>query len=61
MPEMRYYTVRQEREVRVTATSAINAARIADAAFEGDGDVPIALGRALTEVRVRDIDVREDI
>jgi len=34
MPEIRRYTVRQEREVVVVANSAVEAAQIANSAFE---------------------------
>lgn len=34
MPEMRYYVVKQTREVKVTANSAADAAQIAGYAFE---------------------------
>lgn len=33
MPQIRYYVVKQEREVKVTASSPEDAARIATAAF----------------------------
>lgn len=61
MPEIRYYTVTQEREVKVWAESPIEAAQLANAAFQNEikkGDV------AETHIRgpVRDMDlvVRED-
>lgn len=69
MPEVRYYTVTQEREVKVMANSAIDAARIADAAFNGQtepvhherlGILPDIWGHPTTPVRVRDIVTRED-
>jgi len=64
MPELRYYTVTQEREVKVSAESAIDAARIAELAFTDgeDGDLMVLElpGRALTPIRTRNIVVRED-
>ena len=62
MPEIRYYTVTQEREVKVWANSPIEAAQIADAAFndrivEGDQS---AAPHIRSPVRERSIDVRED-
>lgn len=66
MPEVRYYTVTQEREVKVSANSAIDAARIANAAFESAKDenpkssLAGVWGNITTNIRVRDIVVRED-
>ncbi len=67
MPDKRYYTVIQEREVKVVANSAIDAALIADDAFEcrpNDDSTKIKLydvwGNATTDVRTRDLIVRED-
>lgn len=62
MPEIRYYTVTQEREVKVWANSPIEAAQVADAAFndriqEGDQS---AAPHIRSPVRERSIDVRED-
>lgn len=62
MPEIRYYTVTQEREVKVSASSPIEAAQIGDAAFSGrieEGDQSVA-PHILNPVRERSIDVRED-
>lgn len=38
MPQIRHYIVRQTREVKVDANSAVDAARIADAAFSHGQD-----------------------
>jgi hypothetical protein len=71
MSEVRYYTVTQEREVKVTACSAVSAAMIGEDAFnlcstcqtektttkEKLYDV---WGNATTPVRTRDLVVRED-
>lgn len=58
MPAIRYYTVTQEREIKVSATSLIEAAQFADAVFkEQTTTVPANL---LTEIRERDLVVRED-
>jgi hypothetical protein len=35
VPELQYFTVTQEREVKVAATSPINAAALADRVFSG--------------------------
>lgn len=61
MPETRYYTVRQEREVKVWANSPVDAAVVADAAFSGgERTNPNASGEATSPVRERDLEVRED-
>ncbi len=60
MPEICYYTVTQEREVKVTATSPTDAVRIADYKFR---DVPHPVdvaGYVLSDIRIRDISARED-
>lgn len=61
MPEIRYYTVTQERQVKVSANSPVDAARIADAVFHDQtidtAEVPAQL---LTPIRDRDLVVRED-
>lgn len=59
MPEIRYYTVTQEREVKVWANSPVDAAVIADGKFNGYTPSQIE-GAATTEIRTRDIVVRED-
>lgn len=61
MPEIRYYTVTQEREVKVSAKDPLEAAELAHAAFRGDiekGD--IAKVNVLKPVRERSLEVRED-
>lgn len=60
MPEIRYYTVTEEREVKVCATSPIDAARLADADFHGVRITDDVEGATTTPIRVRDITVRED-
>lgn len=61
MPEIRYYTVTQEREVRVSASSPLEAAQLATAAFAGEIQTDdIAKINVITPVRERSIDVRED-
>jgi hypothetical protein len=63
MPEIRYYTATQEREVKIWASSPGEAAQIADAIFnddkteEPDQD---ALSRIRSPIRERSLDVRED-
>ena len=61
MPEVRYYTVTQEREVKVWANKPFEAAQIADAAFKGEiqnGD--LAETHITRPVRDRDLLIRED-
>lgn len=61
MPAIRYYTVTQEREVKVSASSTIDAARIADAIFKGEIDRDdLPEGHLIKEIRDRDLVVRED-
>ena len=61
MAETRYYTVTQEREVKVAADSAINAAQLATVVFEGGPPVdPESQAYTTTNVRIRDIVARED-
>lgn len=70
MPQMRYFTVTQEREVKVAALSAVDAGRIAYAAFEHgqDSEAGVAKGKApegvsgntAAEIRVTSLWVRED-
>ena len=59
MPEIRYYTVTEEREVKVWANNPIHAARIGDAHFRGAKVIAVP-GATTTPIRVRDIVVRED-
>lgn len=68
MPEMHYYLVQQEREVKVTANSAADAIRIADAAFtngqnsdNGVVDGPQGVwGNTRNKVKITSISARED-
>ena len=61
MPELRYYTVTQEREVKVSANSPIEAAQIAAAAFKDEIDEDgLAVTHITHPVRDRDLVVRED-
>jgi hypothetical protein len=59
MPEIRYYTVSQEREVKVWANSPIDAAQIADGEFSGYKPSQVE-GGVTSPIRVRDLVVRED-
>lgn len=61
MPEIRYYTVTQEREVKVWANSPVDAAVVADAKFNGYAKPSQTEGDATTAVRDRDLIVREDL
>lgn len=62
MPEIRYYTVTQEREVKISASNTLEAAKLADAAFSNTLDrLPIGSDRnVLIPIRVRELIVRED-
>ena len=61
MPEIRYYTVTQEREVKVSASSPLEAAEIAYAAFKGEVQQDDLTATHITNpVRDRDLVVRED-
>lgn len=61
MPENRYFTVTEERQVKVAANSTVDAAVIADMVFRDKAVDSIEMtGRILTPVRVRDLVVRED-
>lgn len=65
MPVVRYYTITQLREVKVAANSAVDAAVIADAEFNGSPHnivdiIPGRDGRVTSAIRVRDLVVRED-
>lgn len=58
MPEARYYTVTQEREVKIVANSPIEAAQIASS-FLNDktSDIPAQI---LSPIKERELRVRED-
>lgn len=58
MPEIRYYTIRQLREVKVWANSSVDAAQVANAEFNGH-DTDVA-GRVTSPIREVEILVRED-
>lgn len=61
MPEIRYFTVTQTREVKVDANDPLEAVQIGAAAFKGEinkGD--LAWGRIARPVRERSIDATED-
>lgn len=61
MPEIRYYTVTQEREVKITANNPLEAATIADAAFKNEiNEGDLAGGHIVKPVRDRDLVIRED-
>jgi hypothetical protein len=60
MPEIRYYTVTQEREVKVSAPSPIEAAQLADRIFSNTEKQPDDKINTLTPIRERTLDVRED-
>lgn len=62
MPVVRYYKVKQIREVRVWANSPLSAAEIADQEFNGRQDLPLKIGEghAVSDVRYRDLIVEED-
>lgn len=71
MPKIRHYRVTQTREVKVTANSSIDAARIADVAFNdgqnSDNGVKASAkiegiwGNTTSAVRTTDISTHEEI
>lgn len=60
MSEMRYYTVTQEREIKVWANNPADAAQVADAKFSGHAKPDGVAGEATTPIRDRDLVIRED-
>lgn len=60
MPEVRNYTITQEREVKVSAENIIDALKIADAVFENQSIPGNLIGRTLSDIRVRELLVREE-
>jgi hypothetical protein len=59
MPEMRYFIVRQVREVKVWANTPVSAAQIGDAAFRGYHPSDALEGATTSEVRDVDLIVQE--
>lgn len=62
MAENRYYTVTEDREVKIQASNPIEAAQLADRVFGGEGIISDESGRTriIKPVRQRDLIVRED-
>jgi hypothetical protein len=62
MPEIRYYTVTQTREIRVSATSPINAGLLAERLFASSSKRLKVADKVnvLSPVRERSLEVRED-
>jgi len=61
MPEVRYFTVTQEREVKVSADHPLAAAQLGQAAFDGQiDDEDLARLHVTKPVRQRSLEVRED-
>ncbi len=60
MPNIRYYTVTQEREVKVTANNPTDAVIVADAVFRELDPPEDVWGSASSAIRDRDIVARED-
>lgn len=69
MPELQYYTVTQEREVKVAARNPVDAIVLADMEFNGTRAIAgVELktikseiyGHVITPIRVRDAHARED-
>lgn len=61
MPEVRYFTVSQTREVKVTAKDPLEAVTIGDAALNGEiNEGDLAGGHIVKPVKVRSIDATED-
>lgn len=62
MPESGYYTVTQEREVRISASSPAEAVALADRVFNQEAIVSDQTpGRILSNVRELNIEARRDI
>lgn len=62
MPENRYYTVTQEREVKISASSPSEAVEIATKVFRGESPDSITTpGQIRSQIREKDIQAREDI
>lgn len=59
MPMIRYYTVTQTQEVKVTANSLPDAVEIASAHFEGDTPKPDVYGSVTSPAKVVGMTVRE--
>lgn len=62
MPEIRHFTVSQTREVKISASSPIEAAGLADKVFTGETttSTPGDTTKVETPIRDRDLSVRED-
>lgn len=61
MTEIRYFTVTEERQVKVAAKDALAACAVADAAFRGEiRESDITNTSVLTEVKGISISARED-
>lgn len=60
MPEIRHYTVTQERQVKLDATSPLAAAKAAHALFNQEPPEDMLIQVSTPEVRERTIEVRED-
>ncbi len=60
MSETRYYTVTQEREVKVWATNPTDAVLVAQEAFSNRQRSETVKGEVRSPVRERDISARED-
>lgn len=62
MPEIQYYTVTQTREVKVSAQSALDAARIASLAFSiTNGSVDSEKGFVNDSVMVTDLNISKEL
>jgi len=60
MIETKYYTVTQEREVKISANSVYDAFQIAKSKFDNTPANPHQSGQATTSVHIRALVVRED-
>lgn len=69
MPEVKYFTVTQEREVRVRANTAVDACRIAEAAFKNGQNADTGVvngpegiyGNTVTRIKETSIYAREEV
>lgn len=63
MPGIRYYTVREEREVKIAAADPQTAIMLASKVFDSNSSTGVSdeTGRVTSDLRTISIDAREDI
>jgi hypothetical protein len=60
MPQVRHYTVRETREVKLWTNSAVEASVLASETFAGKRSIDLVPGEITSQPRVVALDVRED-